>query len=427
MKIPGLITLCTLLFLTLNTSFAQEFPVVERCEVSFEGNVSEFESWLAGKQSFSVSNQQVYRIPVVVHVLHTGETYGEGAHLTKQQVAKQIDILNEDFRRRLGSRGFNTHPDGGDAQIEFVLAKTAPDGSASDGIVARDISDLPLPPAEAGNLVMFAAHYSYWNPEKYLNIWSVPGIPQDVLLGFARFPESDLPGLEDENQTSWTLPGKGEIDGVAVNAAHFGDRGIQSRYNLGRTATHEVGHYLGLFHTWGPNSHETDGCELDDFCQDTPAIRDRTSGCPVGLISCDGRPVMIENYMDYSDDACMNIFTNDQISRMRTVLEHSPRRKSLLNSPVLDTPLKFPTELAGLINIYPNPASNRFQISFAAHKLENVQVTLTDLTGQTLFSKSFERLFEESIEVTLPKTAERMILLQVQTGSLSYRQKLLIR
>lgn len=427
MKIPGLLILLSFLFLTFDASFAQELPVVERCNVSYQGNVIEFEGWLKSKQHFSVSNQTIYRIPVVVHVLHTGEIYGTGAHLTKEQVARQINILNEDFRRRQGTRGFNTHPAGGDAHIEFVLAKTAPDGSPTEGMVMKDISDLPLPPAEAGNLIMYAAHYSYWDPEKYLNIWSVPDIPQDVLLGFARFPESDLPGLEDENQTRWTLPGKGEIDGVAINAFHFGDRGLQSRYNLGRTATHEVGHYLGLFHTWGPNSHETDGCELDDFCQDTPAIRDRTSGCPVGLISCDGRPVMIENYMDYSDDACMNIFTNDQISRMRTVLEHSPRRKSLLNSPVLDNPLKFPIELASLINIYPNPAGEKFRISFEAHKLKNVQVILTDLTGQTLFSESFEELFEESIEVTLPKTAERMILLQVQSGNLFYRQKLLIR
>ncbi|MCE7991528.1 MAG: T9SS type A sorting domain-containing protein [Roseivirga sp.] len=427
MKISRLAALFALLAFAFNTVFAQGLPIVERCHVSYQGNVSEFENWLAGKQSFNTNNQEVYRIPVVVHVLHTGEVYGEGAHLTKAQVEAQIRILNEDFRRRPGTKGFNTHPDGGDAQIEFVLANTAPDGSPTDGVIVKDISNLPAPPPEAGNLVMYGAHYSYWNPEKYLNIWSVPGIPQDVLLGFARFPESDLPGLEDEHETSWVLPGKGEIDGVAINAFHFGDRGLQSRYNLGRTATHEVGHFLGLFHTWGPNSNDQDGCSLDDFCQDTPTISDRTSGCPVGLISCDGRPVMIENYMDYSDDACMNIFTNDQISRMRTVLKHSPRRKTLYTSPVLENPLKSPTDLASLVKIYPNPASDKVHIFFEKHKLENVQITLTDLTGQTIFSKTFEQLFEESIEVTLPRTAERMILLQVETGKLSYRQKLLVR
>lgn len=427
MKISRLPVLFSLLLLAFHTSFAQDLPIAERCNAGYEGNVSEFESWLAGKQSFSASNQETYRIPVVVHVLHSGEDYGEGAHLTKEQVEAQIGILNEDFRRRPSTRGFNTHPDGGDAQIEFVLAKTAPDGSPTEGVVVKDMSSLPAPPPQAGNLVMYGAHYSYWNAEKYLNIWSVPGIPQDVLLGFARFPVSDLPGLKDENETSWTLPGKGEIDGIAINAFHFGDRGLQSRYNLGRTATHEVGHFLGLFHTWGPNSNDQDGCSLDDFCQDTPTIRDRTSGCPVGLISCDGRPVMIENYMDYSDDACMNIFTNDQISRMRTVLEHSPRRKSLLSSPVLENPLKSPTSLADLVKVYPNPAHDKFHISFEEHKLENVQITLTDLTGKTIFSKGFEQLFEESIEVKLPKTSERMVILRVQTGNLAYRQKLLVR
>lgn len=406
---------------------AQKFPVADRCNVSPPGNLVHFESWLASKQAFSTANKTIYRIPVVVHVLHSGDPYGEAAHLSKEQVASQIRILNEDFNRRPGTRGFNSHPDGADAQIEFVLAKMAPDGTPTNGIVTIDITDMPLPPTEAGNLIMYAAHYSYWNPEQYLNIWSVPGIPQDVLLGYARFPESDLPGLEDENNPSWTLPGTGEIDGVAINAFHFGERNIESRYNLGRTATHEVGHYLGLFHTWGPNSNDADGCTLDDFCEDTPRISVRTSGCPTGLLSCDGRPVMVENYMDYSDDACMNIFTNDQISRMRTVLENSPRRKSLIASPVLDTPLKTPAILTDLIKVYPNPASDRFHITFEDHELENIQITLTDLTGQTVFSKKFDQVFEESIEVRLPKTTERMLLLHLKTGDLYYRQKLLIR
>lgn len=427
MKIVRSFRLLICLILFANKALAQELPIVERCAVSYTGNAEVFNEWLIEKQGFSALNQTVYRIPVVVHVLHLGEAYGEGSHFSKQQVERQISILNEDFRRRPGTRGFNTHPEGGDAQIEFVLARVAPDGSPTEGIITKDISDLPLPPPAAGNIVMYGAHYSYWDPEKYLNIWSIPGFPQDVILGHARFPESDLPGLEDENQTSWTLPDIGEVDGVAIISHHFGDRGIQSRYNLGRTATHEMGHFLGLFHTWGPNSHGQDGCSVDDFCQDTPNVRDRTSGCPVGLLSCDGTPAMIENYMDYSDDACMNVFTNDQISRMRTVLEHSPRRKSLLSSPVLDNPLKSPTDLTDLINVYPNPARDRFHIAFEAHKLENVQITLTDLTGQTLFSQSFNQVFEESIEVTLPPTAERMILLRIQTGELSYHQKLMIR
>ena len=109
------------------------------------------------------------------------------------------------------------------------------------------------------------------------------------------------------------------MDGVAVNAHHFGETGKAGPYSLGRTLTHEIGHFLGLFHVWGPNDHDVDGCELDDFCEDTPPTRAMSSGCPTNALACDGRPAMIQNYMDYSDDACMNIFTNDQIARMRTV------------------------------------------------------------------------------------------------------------
>src|SRR5690606_5227749 len=97
-----------------------------------------------------------------------------------------------------------------------------------------------------------------------------------------------------------------------------------SRYGLGRTLTHEVGHYLGLLHPWGDGS-----CETNDYCDDTPPVSGPTNGCHATAIACDGRPAMTENYMDFIDDACMNVFTADHVRRMRYVLENSPNRISL--------------------------------------------------------------------------------------------------
>jgi PKD repeat protein len=128
-------------------------------------------------------------------------------------------------------------------------------------------------------------------------------------------------------------------------------------YNAGRTATHEVGHYLGLRHIWGDG-----GCSVDDYCGDTPNSDAANYGCPTTHVSC-GSLNMVQNYMDYTDDNCMNIFTADQRTRMRTVMENSPRRSNLRTSPVCQ-PLNSP------------PIASISQVQIQA--CLNVPVTLTD-------------------------------------------------
>lgn len=270
---------------------------------------------------------EIYQIPLVVHVIHHGEPVGEGYNLSDERIEGQIRIINEDFRRKPGTRGFNDHPDGGDARIAFALAKRAPDGSPTDGIV-RVNANAVQNPVELNSLFDHYAWYSYWNPEEYLNIWTMPldGSLQDIVLGMSTGPETSLPGAE------LLIPGEPlQAEGVLVNAVHFGETDIVSEHKLGRTLTHEIGHYLGLLHTWGGRD-----CENNDYCADTPPVSAPVMGCSSGLLSeCNGQPVMIGNYMNYTCDSKMNIFTKDQIERMHHVLENSPRRKSLVNSPGL--------------------------------------------------------------------------------------------
>ncbi len=273
--------------------------------------------------------RDIYRIPVVVHVVHRGEAIGEGTNLSIEQIQSQIRVLNEDYRRKVGTRGYNEHPDGGDARIEFTLAKTAPDGTPTDGVVRINFLEQDVPEEPVGEFNQFAG-YSYWSPEHYVNVWVVPFVDlEGLFLGKATGPETDLPGGDEFEQGEPI-----QAEGIIVNSVHFGESNSDSEYNLGRTLTHEMGHYLGLLHPWGSHS-----CETNDYCDDTPPVSEPVTGCPGSTrVGCDGRPVMMQNFMNWSPDRCMNTFTNDQIARMHYVLEHSPRRNSLLDSPGLEAP-----------------------------------------------------------------------------------------
>lgn len=275
-----------------------------------------------------VSEQSIYRIPVVVHVVHSGESIGHGANISFEQVRSQIEVLNEDFRRKLHTNGHETDSYGVDTQIEFYLAELAPNG---DTLVEKGIHRVnggrrEWPKGFLGNPIESVLKpQTIWDPEKYFNIWTVNfgGFVGRNLLGYAQFPSnSGLNGLNTDG-------GSAETDGVVIGYKYFGssEKGdfssLTAPFDLGRTTTHEVGHWLGLRHIWGDGD-----CSSDDYCSDTPSSSEPTYGCPTSKFTCNS-PDMIENYMDYSDDICMNTFTHEQKIRMHTVLKNSPRRKEL--------------------------------------------------------------------------------------------------
>lgn len=308
-----------------------------------------FEAWIAkaiAKRRRDIANGNasartiggVYYIPVVVHVIHNGEAIGTGSNISDAQVQDQIDVLNEDFRKKVGTPGWNTHPDGADTRIEFVLAKRTPTGAATNGInrVNRNTMGWTAPPYTTNYIDNTIKPATIWDPSEYMNMWTVS--ISGGILGYAQFPESPLQGMGCGAQTANT-------DGLVMGYQYFG-RGLGGAYGDGRTATHEIGHGLGLRHIWGDG-----GCAVDDFCADTPTAGAANFGCP-NVNSCTDTPVdfpdMKENYMDYTDDLCMNIFTNDQATRMRTVLENSPRRRGLLTSPALLAPV---ANYGGIVDI----------------------------------------------------------------------------
>lgn len=293
-----------------------------------------FEQWMSqklkerGDSPFKRVEEAVYTIPVVVHIIHRGEQEGVGTNIPYEQVLDQIRILNEDYRRQ-NPDTINTpgifQPVAADTRIEFVLAQQDPNGFPTNGIVRVRGNRESYGLSAASTL----SELSFWPSEFYLNIWVAPLSPG--LLGYASFPVSDvLEGLEDAVDNPAT-------DGVVINYQYFGSIGNASSQSLGRTTTHEIGHFLGLRHIWGDPVGQ-DPCEEDDYVEDTPLQATETTGCPDEKTSC-GNINMIQNYMDYTDDACMNIFTEDQKTRMRIVLENSKRRTSLLTSPALEPPV----------------------------------------------------------------------------------------
>nr|WP_321229086.1 M43 family zinc metalloprotease [uncultured Psychroserpens sp.] len=264
-----------------------------------------------------------FTIPVVIHVIHNGEPIGTGANISDAQALSQIQVLNEDFRRIVGSRGFNNDPNGADVEVEFCLAKQDPDGCVTTGIDRIDMSAVSTTWGGSGptsNTNTILKPTTTWDASQYMNMWSV-NFADNTLLGFAQFPG-----------------GPANTDGVVSNYTYFGSNdaagvSIPGVFNLGRTMTHEVGHYLGLYHTF------QGGCFGNgDFCDDTPPVASANSNgsaCnPNNSCSNDSPDLvdMIENYMDYTTDACMNIFTNDQKARVIAVMNAGVNRPNTTTS-----------------------------------------------------------------------------------------------
>jgi hypothetical protein len=287
-----------------------------------------FEEWLnakinLGQSGWTQQTQSTYKIPVVVHVIHKGEAVGTGTNISDAQIVSQITVLNEDFTRQNADKT-STPLDfsgvAGNMDIEFVLAKQDPEGMPTNGIVRVK---------GAKSLWTINDNYelkaqSYWPAEDYLNIW-VCDISD--YLGYTQFPESSLAGLENSSTNRLT-------DGVVIWYRTFGSSthgsfNLDSKYALGRTATHEIGHFFGLRHIWGDDGSS---CSGQDYVNDTPNQSGNTTGCPTHPRQTCTVSAMFQNFLDYTDDVCMNLFTQGQVQRMTTVLENSPRRASLLNS-----------------------------------------------------------------------------------------------
>jgi len=298
----------------------------------------QFEQWVAPKVAqikadrLSGKMPAVYTIPVVVHVVHNGDALGSNENIDDLQVQSQIQVFNEDFGNLTGTPG-----DGGegvDTDIRFCFAQVDPNGNVTNGITHDNLGQASWD--SMGDIDANLKPATIWDPTKYLNLWTCNfGGGMAGTLGYAQFPTgSGLPGLDSSCDTS-----EASSDGVISAYYTFGSRTIYpagnysgTQYDKGRTMTHEVGHMLGLRHIWG----DSGACTNDDYCADTPDATSANFNC-VTADSCPADGLgndQTQNYMDYSDDSCMHMFTQDQKDRMIAVLLNADRRVGLLNSTV---------------------------------------------------------------------------------------------
>ncbi|GAB2540503.1 M43 family zinc metalloprotease [Spirosoma aerophilum] len=370
-----------------------------------------------------VADETVYRIPVVVHVVHSNPSNTVGGannvNISDEQILSQIQVLNEDYRRKDGTNGFNASPIGADARIEFFLATTDPDGNPTTGITRHY-----YPQKSSFNVFnddVLLSQIVYWPSNRYLNIW-VAKI--DSYIGYTQFPSAadtlkGLPGTTNEF-----------TDGSIIDYRYFGRKigtvSSTSLYALGRTATHEIGHWLGLIHTWGDGN----GC-ADDHVNDTPPTEDRSEvskllSCKQTFSTCvSGQQTrdLVENYMNYWPDACMNLFTAGQVARMRLVLTLSPRRAQLLKS--VSSPL---TETETLtVSVYPNPATADPSIDVQLKGFQTFNVDLFDATGRQLRNYTYSDSPSTRVNLSVSGLARGVYVVRVKTTNEVVSKRLLVQ
>jgi hypothetical protein len=240
------------------------------------------------------NDNRVIVIQVVFHVIKKTNGMGD---LTPALIQSQIDVLNEDFGAVMGTPG----APGTNTKVQFVLAKFAPNGQPTTGIeVVTNDSYFVDPGPGAANPMKTALR---WDTTKYFNIYTNDAAGN---LGYATFPQQDAGQIQDGVVLLWSSVGKNSLGGPP--------------YNLGRTATHEVGHYFGLFHTFqGACGTAAAPFTTGDLISDTNREKAPHFGCTPAASQCTGGAGNdpIENYMDYSDDLCMNKFTPEQTNRLR--------------------------------------------------------------------------------------------------------------
>lgn len=261
----------------------------------------------------------VINIPVVVHVVYNTPEQ----NISDEQIFSQIEVLNEDFRR-LNANADNVWSQAADVEITFSLATRDQSGNATCGITRTQTHITAFDPTTilGQNMIRrtIDGGKDAWANEEYLNIWV--GNLQGSIRGYAPYP-------------GYTIP---EYDGAVVDYQSFGRIGnLTPNHDQGRTATHEVGHWLGLRHIWGEGFYSMQTqCTLDDDIADTPNAGSPSYGCDISKQTC-GSTDMVQNYMDYSFDACMNLFTQGQKTWMRDALAYY--RPKILTSTGDDPPL----------------------------------------------------------------------------------------
>jgi Pregnancy-associated plasma protein-A/Secretion system C-terminal sorting domain len=413
----------------------------ERCGFGLaEKNNAKNPAWLRQKAEFEFQIRRdiakneganlrvadkLLKIPVVFHVIHNNPVNiiggANNANITDEQIKSQIVALNEDYRRKVNTKGFNSNPVGADMEIEFELATKDPNGNPSTGIT-RTFVDKNTWDFLSENKAI--ANRIKWDYEKYLNIWVMRSDGRTI--GYSGFPyDSKLVGL---GGTAQDILDQNDFDGVIVDYRYVGTccGVVGTTYNFGRTLTHEIGHYFGLLH---PNGDENCGT---DYCDDTPPIEslNNSTSCPALSSTCGGvkRTNMIENYMDYSPDRCMNTFTIDQKKRVRSALSLSIKRQRLLINSELALGIEPVNANNKSLQISPNPIfqNNNAIVSLQFSGTQNITISVFNMLGILQSEENYTSQRSNVFALNTDKLRSGQYVVKVKFGNEVATEKIVV-
>jgi len=359
---------------------------------------SEFENFLAHVNELNGIQTEarqgaIFHVPVVFHIVYNRSE----ENIPDSRVLEQLLRLNEDFAGENPDRSLLPEQFkhlAGNSRIQFCLATADPTGAISPGIT-RTSTDLDLIGLRqtGGRRNVFYTDLggkNSWDSKKYLNIYIAD---LGTIGGFAAMPFTA------------TFP---EEDAVVLNFRYVGAND-DGNFSLGRICTHEVGHFLGLFHPWGLE----EGCEMDDRVQDTPRQFGPYFDCPNDpQFSC-GSPDLYMNFMGFVNDACMHLFTKGQINRMQATLI-AARPELFSNSPCGEDPI----DMSGArISIFPNPIQSGslvIQNPDIQNPISSIQ--LFEVGGRLVLDQKTNRADWAQIQVDHISAGVYFLILHTQNG-----------
>lgn len=344
-------------------------------------------------------------IPVVVHVVYKNAA----ENISDAQINSQIDALNRDYRKLnvdFASVPPAFQPLGADMNITFCLASVDPNGMPTTGIT-RTPTNVQSFDQQTEPKFTAAGGHDNWNPEHYLNLWVCE--LANPLLGYATFPTD--------------LAADPQLDGVVIDYQYFGTINSLAPFDLGRTATHEVGHWLNLRHIWG------DANCGDDFVNDTPTQQGPNSGCPTfPSVTCGNgaNGDLFYDYMDYCNDACILLFTNGQ--KLRADATISTLRTGLASSNGCGNGSSGIADIANAsFNVFPNPANDKITISFNKNLNSTATLHIYNSIGAQVKLMPLSKLNSGEVTVDISDLSKGVYVMEIINEGSKSLKKLVVQ